>query len=133
MHRNTFINSPQILLPTMQLKANPRLFFAGQITGVEGYVESASSGLVAGMNAALTIMGKKPLHFPADTAHGALCQYITNAEAKHFQPMNINFGLLPPLGKKVKDKKLKNKMIAERALESLENFKCDFDKILHKS
>lgn len=133
MHRNTFINSPRILQPTLQMQANQRILFAGQITGVEGYIESAASGLIAGINASLLTQDSEPVIFPSETAHGALCQYITKAESKNFQPMNINFGLLPPLGKKIRDKKLKNKMIADRALESLENFKCGFDKILHKS
>lgn len=133
MHRNTFINSPRILQPTLQMQANQRILFAGQITGVEGYIESAASGLIAGINASLLIQDCEPVVFPTETAHGALCQYITKAESKNFQPMNINFGLLPSLGKKIRDKKLKNKMIADRALESLENFKCGFDKILHKS
>jgi len=133
MHRNTFINSPRILQPTLQMQANQRILFAGQITGVEGYIESAASGLIAGINASLLIQDREPVVFPTETAHGALCQYITKAESKNFQPMNINFGLLPSLGKKIRDKKLKNKMIADRALESLGNFKCAFDKILHKS
>ncbi len=122
MHRNTFINSPQTLLPTLQLKQNRQILFAGQITGVEGYVESAASGLVAGMNAARVIQGLDPLVFPAETAHGALCRYITQADPAHFQPMNINFGLLPPLGRKIRDKKLKNRTIADRALAALEQF-----------
>ncbi|MEG6585870.1 methylenetetrahydrofolate--tRNA-(uracil(54)-C(5))-methyltransferase (FADH(2)-oxidizing) TrmFO [Dendrosporobacter sp. 1207_IL3150] len=132
MHRNTFINSPRILRPTLQMESDSRIMFAGQITGVEGYVESAASGLVAGINAALALKGQDAVVFPEDTAHGALCHYITSADSKNFQPMNINFGLLPPLGQKIRDKKLKNKMIGERALESLENFKSTFDKILHK-
>lgn len=123
MHRNTYIHSPKVLDATLQLKDRPRLFFAGQITGVEGYVESAASGLVAGINAARLVRGQEPLVFPEDTAHGALCHYITHAEGKNFQPMNVNFGLLPPLGQKIRDKKVKNKMIADRALESLEKFK----------
>ncbi len=123
MHRNTYIHSPKVLEQTLQLKSRPRLFFAGQITGVEGYVESAASGLVAGINAARLVRGEQPLIFPEDTAHGALCHYITHAEGKNFQPMNVNFGLLPPLGQKIRDKKVKNKMIADRALESLEKFK----------
>ncbi len=123
MHRNTYIHSPKVLEQTLQLKSRPRLFFAGQITGVEGYVESAASGLVAGINAARLACGKQPFVFPEDTAHGALCHYITHAEGKNFQPMNVNFGLLPPLGQKIRDKKVKNKMIADRALESLEKFK----------
>lgn len=127
MHRNTFINSPKLLKSTMQLTDNNSVFFAGQITGVEGYVESAASGLVAGFNAARKLAGLEPVTFPGETAHGALCQYITNTEAKHFQPMNINFGLLPPLEQRIKDKKVKNGLIAERALLSLEKFKEKLD------
>jgi methylenetetrahydrofolate--tRNA-(uracil-5-)-methyltransferase len=123
MHRNTYIHSPKVLCETLQLKGRPRLFFAGQITGVEGYVESAASGLMAGINAARLARGEEPLIFPEDTAHGALSHYITHAEGKNFQPMNVNFGLLPPLGQKIRDKKVKNKMIADRALESLDKFK----------
>jgi methylenetetrahydrofolate--tRNA-(uracil-5-)-methyltransferase len=104
------------------MKTQPEIFFAGQITGVEGYVESAASGLIAGINAGRTIHGYKPYVFPAQTAHGALCHYITQADPTHFQPMNINFGLLPPLEHKIKDKKLKNRAIAERALTALEQF-----------
>ncbi|MDD4601968.1 MAG: methylenetetrahydrofolate--tRNA-(uracil(54)-C(5))-methyltransferase (FADH(2)-oxidizing) TrmFO, partial [Negativicutes bacterium] len=122
MHRNTFINSPKILKSTMQTANRPSLLFAGQMTGVEGYVESAASGLVAGVNAARIAKGIEPLVVPEETAHGALCQYITHAEVKRLQPMNINFGLLPPLGQKIRDKKIKNKMIAERALASLQKF-----------
>jgi len=122
MHRNTFINSPKVLRSTLQMVDNNKLFFAGQITGVEGYVESAASGLVAGMNAARSLAGLDPLVFPQETAHGALCQYITNTDAKHFQPMNINFGLLPPLEQRIKDKKVKNGLIAQRALLALEKF-----------
>ena len=127
MHRNTFINSPKLLKATLQLKGNPNLFFAGQITGVEGYIESASSGLVAGINAARMISGQEPLVFPQETAHGALCHYITTSEAKRFQPMNVNFGILPPLGKKIRDKREKNKAIAERALNSLTEFKHNIE------
>lgn len=127
MHRNTFINSPVILKPTMQMKEKEMVFFAGQITGVEGYVESAASGLVAGINAARLLIGKETVIFPEETAHGSLCHYITHADPKHFQPMNINFGLIPSLGKKIKDKKLKNGMIAQRALDALQKFKEKFD------
>lgn len=119
MHRNTFINSPRILEPTLQMKAQPNILFAGQITGVEGYIESAAAGMVAGRNAARLAYSKEPLIYPLETAHGALCHYITHADSANFQPMNINFGLLPPLANKIRDKKLKNKMIAERALENL--------------
>ena len=123
MHRNTFINSPLVLRPTMQLNDDPRIFFAGQMTGVEGYVESAASGLMAGVNAARLISGLPSIAFPPETAHGSLAQYITTAEPKHFQPMNVNFGLLPPLSERVRDKRLKKQKLAERALSSLEQFK----------
>jgi len=122
MHRNTFINSPIVLKRTLQTRSNERILFAGQITGVEGYVESAACGLVSGINAARLANGTDPIEFPVDTAHGALCHYITSASPDNFQPMNINFGLLPPLEHRVKDKKQKNKMISERALTSLEKF-----------
>ena len=120
MHRNTYINSPAILTETLQVKTSAGILFAGQITGVEGYVESAASGLVAGINAARLAHGRETVAFPADTAHGALCRYITHTAAKHFQPMNITFGLMPPLEIRVKDKKQKNSLIAERALQSLQ-------------
>lgn len=119
MHRNTYIHSPNLLLPTMQLKARKDLFFAGQMTGVEGYVESAASGLIAGINASRLILDKELITFPAQTAHGALADYITTAPAKNFQPMNINFGLLPPLEERIRDKRVKNERIAERALACL--------------
>jgi methylenetetrahydrofolate--tRNA-(uracil-5-)-methyltransferase len=125
MHRNTFINAPEMLLPTLQFKTRPHLFFAGQMTGVEGYVESASSGLVAGINAARLIQERETAVFPAETAHGALCRYITTTGMKHFQPMNVNFGLMPALTERVRDKKLKKQMIAERALKVLETFKAE--------
>jgi len=127
MHRNTYINSPRILKPTLQMTDKPSLLFAGQITGVEGYVESAASGLVAGINAARIAIGNEALVFPEDTAHGALCRYITNADPSRFQPMNVNFGIMPPLEQRIKDKKVKNKMIAERALVSLQKFSEKFD------
>jgi methylenetetrahydrofolate--tRNA-(uracil-5-)-methyltransferase len=127
MHRNTFINSPKILSSTLQMTTNKNIFFAGQITGVEGYVESAASGLVAGINAARLLSGAKPVVFPRETAHGALCQYITNADIKHFQPMNINFGLLPAWEERMKDKKIKNSLIARRALLSLGELKEKLD------
>lgn len=127
MHRNTFINSPVLLQPTLQLKARPDLFFAGQITGVEGYVESAAAGLVAGINAVRLVQGLNPVEFPPETAHGALCRYITTAAAKSFQPMNINFGLLPPLDEKIRDKKAKNRKIAERALTAIEKIRVDLN------
>lgn len=123
MHRNTFINAPKLLLPTCQLKSDPRLFFAGQITGVEGYVESASSGFVAGVNAARLARGEDPTVPPADTALGALACHITNAQAEHFQPMNVNYGLFPPLAGRMK-KKEKRGLLARRALDALEPWRA---------
>ncbi len=121
MHRNTFINSPKLLLPTFQLKASPKILFAGQITGVEGYVESAASGLVAGVNAARLAKGLDALVFPPTTCHGALANYITTADAKTFQPMNVTFGLLPPLDERTRKKFRKEKLLT-RALEDLKTF-----------
>lgn len=121
MHRNTYINSPVLLEPTYQSKTRPGLFFAGQITGVEGYVESAASGLVAGINAAHLAQGKEPFVFPPETAHGALAHYITSADPARFQPMNINFGLFPSPGVKFQDKKERCRIIAGIALKSIEN------------
>ncbi|ALS21624.1 MULTISPECIES: FADH(2)-oxidizing methylenetetrahydrofolate--tRNA-(uracil(54)-C(5))-methyltransferase TrmFO [Paenibacillus] len=122
MHRNTFINSPSLLHPTYQFKRRDNLFFAGQMTGVEGYVESAASGLIAGLNAARYAKGLECLVPPPDTALGSMAQYITTADFKHFQPMNANFGLFPPLEEKIKNKKLKNEKIALRAIEKIQNF-----------
>lgn len=129
MHRNTFINSPELLRPTLQYKDRDNLLFAGQMTGVEGYIESAASGLVAGVNAAYLAKGENPVTFPEQTAHGSMCKYITSAVAKHFQPMNANFGLMPPLEERIRDKKLKKQKIAERALEFLAKFKIDVLKL----
>jgi methylenetetrahydrofolate--tRNA-(uracil-5-)-methyltransferase len=122
MHRNTFINSPKSLLPTYQFNGRSTLFFAGQMTGVEGYVESAASGLLAGMNAARMAQGLSCITLPAETTLGSLAHYITNADAKHFQPMNANFGLLPPLEERIRNKKLKNERLAERALQHIEPY-----------
>ncbi len=120
MHRNSYLNSPKILAPTFQLKSRPKIFFAGQMTGVEGYVESAAAGLVAGINAARLAKGLDALIFPPETCLGALAHYITTPN-ENFQPMNVTFGLLPPLEFRTKkaDRKLK---LAERALSSLEKF-----------
>ena len=123
-------NAPEHLRPTYQFQGEDRLFFAGQMTGVEGYVESASSGLVAGLNAARVAAGQPPYVFPADTCHGALAHYITTSAAKHFQPMNVNFGLLPELPKdapRLRDKKRKKQLLAERALSSLDTFRKEND------
>ncbi|GFO55906.1 methylenetetrahydrofolate--tRNA-(uracil-5-)-methyltransferase TrmFO [Geomonas sp. Red276] len=128
MHRNTFINAPKLMLATCQLKSDTRVFFAGQITGVEGYVESASSGFLAGVNAARLAKGEELTVPPPETAIGALAQHITNAEADHFQPMNVNYGLFPPLpGKKIK-KKEKRGLLAQRGLEALEQWGAEVNK-----
>lgn len=122
MHRNTFINSPRLLRPTYQFRDRDSLFFAGQMTGVEGYVESAASGLLAGINAARYAKGEELVVLPPDTALGSMAQYITTADFKHFQPMNANFGLFAPLDEKIKNKKLKYEKIAMRAIEKIQNF-----------
>lgn len=122
MHRNTFINSPKVLRATYQFKNRNDLFFAGQMTGVEGYVESAASGLVAGINAARLVKGEAPIEFPHETAIGSMARYITTANPKSFQPMNANFGLFPDLPVKIRGKKERNEKHAERALETIQNF-----------
>lgn len=122
MHRNTFINSPKLLRPTYQYKGRDDLFFAGQMTGVEGYVESAASGLVAGINAARFVLGQELLVFPKETAIGSMAHYITSADPKYFQPMNANFGLFAPLEETIKDKKRRNEQYAKRALDTIQNF-----------
>jgi methylenetetrahydrofolate--tRNA-(uracil-5-)-methyltransferase len=126
IHRNTFIKSPKVLLPTGQTRARANLFFAGQMTGVEGYVESAAGGMVAGINAARLALGQAPIEFPRETALGSLFHYITHADPDHFQPMNIAFGIMPELeGPKIKDKRLRKRAIAERALQTLQDWAPD--------
>lgn len=120
MHRNSFMNSPELLQQTYQSRKRDDLFFAGQMTGVEGYVESAASGLVAGINAAKLAKGEEPIIFPQETTIGSMAYYITHAEGKHFQPMNANFGLLPELLERIKDKKSRYEALANRALTALE-------------
>ena len=122
MHRNTFINSPTLLRSTLQFRRREGLFFAGQITGTEGYMGSAMGGLVAGMNAVRLLQGKEPLVFPGETMTGALLHYITHAEPKDFQPMKANFGILPPLSPPVRNKRARYQAYAERALAALEKF-----------
>lgn len=122
MHRNTFLNSPKLLKDTYQLKERDDLFFAGQMTGVEGYVESAASGLIAGINAAKLVKGEELAVFPRETAIGSMAYYITTANPDNFQPMNANFGLMPPLEERIKNKQERNTAIAERALETIQNF-----------
>ncbi len=129
IHRNTFLNAPLLLRPTLEMNEHPGLFFAGQITGVEGYVESAAAGLIAGLNAVCCLRGLPQLVFPPETAMGALTHYITNADPARFQPMNINFGLFPPLDEKVDKKKRKEKM-AGRSLQTLSQFRNNFQDLL---
>jgi methylenetetrahydrofolate--tRNA-(uracil-5-)-methyltransferase len=115
IHRNTFINAPILLQNTLQLQKQPRILFAGQLVGVEGYVEAAASGGLAGINAARLLAGRDPVTPPPTTAHGALLHYITSCEPKYFQPINSNFGLYPPLDMPVRDKQKKRQLIQERA------------------
>jgi len=117
MHRNAYINAPTVLLPTYQARKRHTLFFAGQMTGVEGYVESAASGLCAGLNAVRLARGLQPVTWPQTTAIGSLAHYITNADARYFQPMNATFGLFPPLSPTVADRSERNRELARRALE----------------
>ncbi|MBN1219766.1 MAG: methylenetetrahydrofolate--tRNA-(uracil(54)-C(5))-methyltransferase (FADH(2)-oxidizing) TrmFO [Anaerolineae bacterium] len=119
MHRNTYLNAPALLEPTMQWRTRPDLFFAGQITGMEGYVGNAATGLLAGVNAARLLRGQLPTILPHTTMLGALCHYITRAETKDFQPMKANFGLLPPLEQKVRNKQMRYQLYTERALKDL--------------
>lgn len=121
LHRNTFINSPKHLLPTLQWRQRSNLFFAGQMTGVEGYIESAATGLLAGINAARLVAKKQLVVPPPTTALGALLRYITDPERRSFQPMNVNFGLLPPLSEPV-HKKAKKEVMARRALAEMEGW-----------
>ncbi|MFC7679616.1 FADH(2)-oxidizing methylenetetrahydrofolate--tRNA-(uracil(54)-C(5))-methyltransferase TrmFO [Paenibacillus sp. GCM10028914] len=122
MHRNTFVNSPRLLEPTYQVKNRPNLYLAGQMTGVEGYVESAASGLIAGINAARAAQQLDGLVFPQESTIGSMAHYITNADPKHFQPMNANFGLLPSLETRIRNKREKNEALANRALEEVRGF-----------
>lgn len=123
MHRNTFMNSPKLLEPTYQSKKNPNIFFAGQMTGVEGYIESAASGLIAGINAVRLAKGEKTMIFFPETAMGSMANYITHASSSNFQPMNANFGIFPELPRRVKDKKERYQAIANRALDMTDRMK----------
>ncbi len=126
IHRNTFVNSPEILRNTLQVKMRGTTFLAGCIIGVEGYVESAASGGLAGINAARALADLSLITPPPVTAHGALINYITTSEAKHFQPMNTNFGLFPPLPTKIRDKEQKRRMIHQRAMDEFYAWKTQF-------
>ena len=117
MHRNSFINSPQVLTKALNLKAEPRLFFAGQITGVEGYMESASSGILAGMNALRYVQNEEVFILPEYTMMGALTAYITDPAVKDFQPMGANFGIIPPLPEKIRDKKERYAALSARSMQ----------------
>lgn len=126
MHRNTYMASPDVLTASYEAQNRPGLFFAGQMTGVEGYVESAGSGLVAGINAAREALGEETVAFPKDTALGSMANYITTTSAKNFQPMNASFALLPALeGKKIRKKRERHEKISERGLASLDKFKAE--------
>ena len=120
MHRNTYINSPMLLTDTYRMRKFDKIYFAGQITGVEGYVESAASGLIAGRSAALAMSGKCEEHFDSETAIGALAQYVSNEGITNFQPMNVNFGIMKDLGKRIRDKKQKAEEYAMRSLKRFE-------------
>ena len=122
MHRNTFINSPKLLNSDFSMRENPNIFFAGQITGVEGYMESASAGILAGLNCARRLKGLETLTLPEDTMMGALSRYISDEAVTDFQPMGANFGVLPPLEEKIRDKSERYMTLAKRAIASLEKF-----------
>ena len=127
LHRNTFINSPQLLRNTLQFKARGTLFFAGQLVGVEGYTDSAAMGGLAGINAARGLAGLPLVTPPSTTAHGCLTTYITTADPRHFQPMNTNFGLFPPLATPTRDKESKRRLTGQRALEDLTAWMTQFE------
>ncbi|WP_225419627.1 methylenetetrahydrofolate--tRNA-(uracil(54)-C(5))-methyltransferase (FADH(2)-oxidizing) TrmFO [Lapidilactobacillus wuchangensis] len=122
MHRNTFMNSPEVLEPTYRSRKRSDLFFAGQMTGVEGYVESAASGLLAGINAAHLYHDQPLMTAPATTSMGSMAHYITHADRKHFQPMNANFGIFPELSEHIRDKKARKEAYAQRALQDFDQF-----------
>ena len=127
IHRNTYVNAPTVLEPTFETRRRQGLFFAGQMSGVEGYVESAASGLIAGLSAAFRARGAEPRTLPEETALGALGRYIARSDPKHYQPTNIAFGLLPELPQRVRDKAKKRLAMAERALGSLEAFRASLE------
>ena len=122
IHRNTFINAPRALRPTFQARARADLFFAGQISGVEGYTESTASGLIAGLGALALLRGEEPPVFPAETALGSLQRYVAGADPEHYQPANIAFGLLPPLAEAPRGKRERKLALSERALSALSTY-----------
>ena len=123
MHRNTYLDSPRLLDRYYRVRGQERVSFAGQITGVEGYVESTASGFLAGVELARRLNGQAPLDFPRETAIGALALYISNKSVADFQPMNINFGIMPPLDHRVKGKRNKNAELSRRSLELMDKLK----------
>ena len=139
MHRNTFLESPKLLLPTLQFMKRQNLFAAGQITGTEGYAAAAAGGLLAGINASLVAKGKKPVSFPAESMIGSLINFISNKnqilshqKKNKFQPMPASFGLVPELAEKIKDKRLRYQAYQERSTEALNNFKKILDHYFEK-
>ena len=119
MHRNNYLNSPRLLEPTLQHRSQPNLFFAGQLTGVEGYMESAAAGILAGINAARWVKGQELLTMSPDTMLGALLKFITDTHQSNFQPMNANFGLLPDLDERIRDKHVKYQRYVERSNQAM--------------
>jgi methylenetetrahydrofolate--tRNA-(uracil-5-)-methyltransferase len=122
IHRNTYINAPTLLRESLQMKSHPRVFFAGQICGVEGYVESIATGLLAGMHAAALVSGAEIAPAPRASAFGSLTHYVIHADPKNFQPANITFDLLPPLEKKIRDRKERHRMQCELALRDFDRW-----------
>ena len=120
MHKNTYLNSPQLLNADFRLRTNPKFYFAGQMTGVEGYVESAASGLMVGIQAVCALQGLPPVDFPDITAMGALAHYISNPAITDFQPMNVNYGIMPPLEKRVRKRRFRNELLSQRSLQAFE-------------
>jgi methylenetetrahydrofolate--tRNA-(uracil-5-)-methyltransferase len=124
VHRNTYINGPALLAPTLAMRTRPEVFFAGQISGVEGYVESIATGLIAGRGAAALACGQEPSAFPRQTAMGSLTAYVSGADPLHYQPANITFDLLPKLENPPRDKKARYAEVCRRALDALEEYLC---------
>jgi len=120
IHRNTYINAPTLLRETLQMKDHPGVFFAGQICGVEGYVESIATGLLAGIHVAAMVSGVETSPAPRASAFGSLTHYVTHADARNFQPANITFDLLPPLDRKIRDRKERHRMQCEAALKEFD-------------
>ena len=125
MHRNTFLDSPRVLNKDLSLKNDNRIYFAGQITGVEGYMESAACGIIAAMNAVKRINGKQAVNLPNETMIGSLLKYITDESVTDFQPMGANFGIMPQFAERIKDKKERYGKLADRALKAYDNINLD--------